>query len=222
METPAQFIDHTLLKPETTEGEVARLCEEAVEYSFASVCIPPCYVSSAARSLYGSDVAVGTVIGFPLGYESSAVKAWQAEQAFQAGARELDMVIRIGAVRDEAYDLLQADILGVVEATPGALVKVIIECCLLEDDQKKRMVDIVVAAGADYVKTSTGFAATGATLDDVRLLSSAAAGRIKVKAAGGIRDLTVFEAMCSAGADRIGTSAGVAIVDEWRRDVGLR
>lgn len=221
MISPAQFIDHTLLNPEATEADVGCLCEEAVEYGFASVCIPPRDVAFAAKALYGSEVAVGTVVGFPLGYESPAVKAFQTATAVSAGAREIDMVIDLGAARAERFDLVQADIEKVVAAAEGRPVKVIIECCLFSAALKQRLTEVVVVSRAAYVKTSTGFAAQGATLDDVALLVKSAAGRIAVKAAGGIRDWPACEAMLAAGAGRIGTSNGVAIVEQWQQQQGL-
>jgi deoxyribose-phosphate aldolase len=214
--SPAQFIDHTLLKPDATMAEVARLCEEAVEYGFASVCVPPRFVSQSHQALYGSDVVVGTVIGFPLGYELSNVKVFQAIAALDAGAKEIDMVIPLGAACEGRLDEVQADIAEVVAAAAGTIVKVIIECCLLTDTLKRQLVESTVAGGAHYVKTSTGFAAHGATCEDVALLTDAAAGRIKVKAAGGIKDWLSCRAMLEAGAQRIGSSAGVAIMEQWQ------
>ena len=214
--SPAQFIDHTLLRADTTETEVVQLCEAAVECGFASVCIPPCHVASAAQQLYGSEVAVGTVIGFPLGNQTTESKVFEVRQAIDLGADEIDMVIRLDAARAGDFDSVLEDILRVVNAADKAVVKVIIECCLFKEAQKRKLTEIVVRGGADYVKTSTGFAASGATIEDVGLLSETAAGRIRVKAAGGIRDWPTCQAMLKAGADRIGTSAGVAIVKQWR------
>ncbi len=213
---PALYIDHTLLKPETRMQEVTALCEEAVEYGFASVCIPPRFVRQAADLLYGSEVKTGTVVGFPLGYEMSTVKAVQADQAVQAGADELDMVIPLGAARDRDFSAVTEDVRAVVERAEGRTVKVILECCLFEAAIKQQLVEAVIAGGAQYVKSSTGFAASGATLEDIRLMTETAAGRIKVKAAGGIRDWSSCREFIRAGADRIGTSAGVAIMAQWR------
>lgn len=217
MPAPAHRIDHTLLKPDASVAQIRRLCEEAVEYGFASVCIPPVYVPLAAELLYGSEVATGTVVGFPLGYVPAQVKAYEAAAAVAAGAAEVDMVIHVGAALGGRFDAVEEDIRQVVSAAQGAAVKVIIECCLLGDAAKEALVECVVAGGAAYVKTSTGFAAGGATVADVRLLANAAAGRVRVKAAGGIRDWAACRAMLEAGADRIGSSVGVAIVEEWRR-----
>jgi len=215
---PAGAIDHTCLKSDATSAEIERLCEEAVEYGFASVCVPPRLVARAARTLYGSEVAVGTVVGFPLGYQLPAVKAFEAELAVRDGASEVDMVIALGAAREGLFDQVRDDIRAVVDAVPGALVKVILECCQFDDGVKRRLVESVAEAGGHYVKTSTGFAASGASLADVRLMVAAAAGRVKVKAAGGIRSWPDCRDLLAAGADRIGTSAGVAIIEAWRKD----
>jgi deoxyribose-phosphate aldolase len=218
--SPARRIDHTLLKAEATRADIAALCEEAVEYGFASVCIAPCYVAQASELLYGSDVAVCTVVGFPLGNQTTEVKVFEARQAVDSGADEVDMVIRVGAARAGDYDIVLNDIRSVVAAAGTAVVKVIVECCLFEDADKYKLAEVVAASGAGYVKTSTGFSASGATLEDVALLTKAVSRKIKVKAAGGIRDLVTCNAMVAAGADRIGTSAGVAIVDAWQKVLG--
>lgn len=215
--SPAVCIDHTLLKADATAAAVAQLCEEAVEYGFASVCVPPVFVPQATALLYGSEVAVGTVVGFPLGYETTRVKAFAAERAVAAGAREIDMVIDLGAAREGRFDRVLEDIQQVVAACGNAVVKVIIECCLFDQAAKQKLAETVALSGARYVKTSTGFAASGATAADVALLKAAADGRIRVKAAGGIRDWLSCQAMLAAGADRIGSSAGVEIVAQWRR-----
>jgi deoxyribose-phosphate aldolase len=217
---PAKFIDHTLLRADATEADIARLCEEAVEYGFASVCVPPCHVVQAARLLYGSEVAVGTVVGFPLGNQTTETKAFEARQAVELGATEVDMVIRIGSARAADFAAVLEDIRRVIAAAEPALVKVIIECCLFEDAVKRRLAEIIAASGAAYVKTSTGFAASGATVDDVRLLAAAVSARVKIKAAGGIRDWSTCRAMLAAGAERIGTSAGAAIMQQWHESTG--
>ena len=220
-ESPASRIDHTLLKADTRSSQVRHLCEEAVEYGFASVCIPPFYVPLAADVLYGSEVAVGTVVGFPLGYASSLVKAFEAQDAVRRGAAEIDMVIPVGAALEGRRDEVLQDIRQVVAAAEGARVKVILECCYLEDALKGELARLVVEAGAAYVKTSTGFGPGGATTADVALLAEAVAGRVGVKAAGGIRDWETCHRMLAAGATRIGTSAGVTIVEQWRRQRDL-
>ena len=221
MDSPAEFIDHTLLKADATNLEVAALCEEAVEYGFASVCVPPVFVAQASRLLYGSEVAVCSVVGFPLGSQTTEVKVFETHQAIASGADEIDMVIHLGAARVSDYAAVGDEIRKVIAASDNGLVKVIIECCLFDTAVKTKLVEVVVASGADYVKTSTGFADAGATLQDVRLLCRVAAGRIEVKAAGGIRDWQACESMLAAGASRIGTSAGVAIMQQWRNLAGL-
>lgn len=217
---PAAFIDHTRLDPLTTPDQVRQLCEEAVEHGFAAVCLPPVYVRLAAELLYGSEVAVATVIGFPLGYDAPAVKVAATREAVAAGATEIDLVIQQGLAAAGELQLVADEIRQVVAAAAGLPVKVIIECCRLDSEAMTRLTEQVVAAGAAYVKTSTGFAASGARLEDVRLLHQVTAGRIGVKAAGGIRDLVSCRAMLQAGATRIGTSAGVAIMQQWWQEQG--
>ena len=221
MNSPAKHIDHTLLKSDATALDIASLCEEAVELGFASVCVPPSYVRQASQLLYGSGVAVCTVVGFPLGYQTTETKVFEARQAVSAGASEIDMVINLGSVRNADFTAVGNDIHRVVAAAEDAVVKVIIECCLLNNSEKRKLVDVVVESGAGYIKTSTGFAASGATLEDVKLLAECSAGRIQVKAAGGVRDWASCRDMIAAGADRIGTSAGVVIMREWQEGVGL-
>lgn len=218
---PAEVIDHTLLRPTATPAEIAQLCEEAVEYGFVSVCVPPRFVRQVSEQLYGSGVLTGTVVGFPLGYASSETKVFETREACALGAREIDLVIPLGAALAGDLALVEAEIARVVVAAQAAPVKVILECCYLSDAQKSALAEVVVAAGAAYVKTSTGFGSGGATLEDVRLLRRVVGARAGVKAAGGIRDLQGFEAMRAAGASRIGTSAGVAIVQAWRQREGL-
>lgn len=193
------------------------LCEEAVEHGFASVCVPPRFVALAAERLYGSEVVAGTVVGFPLGYETTAVKVFQAQMAVRAGAGELDMVIPLGAARARSFAEVAEDVQAVVAAAAGVPVKVIIECCLFDAAVQRQLVEAVIAGGAAFVKTSTGYAASGATVADVANLVAAASGRIRVKAAGGIRDWPFCRELLAAGAARIGTSAGVAILEQWRR-----
>jgi deoxyribose-phosphate aldolase len=221
MNSPAKHIDHTLLKSDTSSADIANLCEEAVEHGFASVCVPPSYVSQANRLLYGSGVAVCTVIGFPLGYQSTDSKVFEARQAVSSGADEVDMVINLGWVRNSDFTAVGDEIRRVVAAVDDAVVKVIIECCLLNNDEKRKLVEIIAESGAGYVKTSTGFAASGATFEDVKLLAECGAGRIQVKAAGGVRNWASCRDMLLAGADRIGTSAGVVIMREWQKESGL-
>ena len=221
MNSPAKYIDHTLLRSDASAVDVALLCEEAVECGFASVCIPPCYVAQASKLLYGSEVAVGTVIGFPFGNQTTESKVFEARQAIDSGADEIDMVICLGAARAADFAGVLVDIRRVVAVSEGVVVKVIIECCLFDDEVKQRLTEIVAVSGANYVKTSTGFAASGATIEDVGLLSKVAAARVKVKAAGGIRDWATCQSMLAAGANRIGTSAGVVILQQWRESTGM-
>jgi len=221
MNSPAKHIDHTLLKSDATSADIASLCEEAVEHGFVSVCVPPCFVPQSRQLLYGSGVAVCTVVGFPLGYQTTESKVFEARQAVSAGATEVDMVINLGSVRNADFNAVGDDIRRVVAAVEDAVVKVIIECCLLDNAEKRKLVEIVVESGAGYIKTSTGFAASGATLEDVKLLAECSAGRIQVKAAGGVRDWASCRAMIAAGANRIGTSAGVVIMREWQEEEGV-
>ena len=211
----AKYIDHTLLKPDATEAQIEQLCAEAREYGFASVCVNSCYAARAAKLLAGSDVAVCCVIGFPLGAATTAAKAFEAADAVQNGATEIDMVINVGAAKDGRWDEVEADIAGVVAAIKGkALLKVIIETCLLTDGEKIGACRAAVRAGADFVKTSTGFSKAGATAADVALMREAVGPEIGVKAAGGIRTYQDAIAMIEAGASRIGASAGIAILAE--------
>lgn len=210
----ARVIDHTLLKPDAPEQAIRQLCAEAREYGFVSVCVLPCWVSLAAADLEDSGVLVGTVIGFPLGANTSATKAFEAEEAVRQGAAELDMVLALSALKSGAWNAVEADIAGVVAVARagGAEVKVIIECAYLNEAEKRQAAEIVAASGAAFVKTSTGFGPHGATVEDVRLLRTVVGERCGVKAAGGIRDLETALAMLAAGADRLGTSAGLALL----------
>lgn len=209
----ANKIDHTALKPDTSKQQITTLCQEAREHGFYSVCVNPTWVKEAAHLLAGSDVAVCTVIGFPLGASTSNVKALETKDAIDNGATEVDMVINIGALKDGNKELVKSDIQAVVEAAKGrALVKVIIETCLLTDEEKETACKLAVEAGTDYVKTSTGFSTGGATVEDIRLMRQTVGKDIGVKASGGVRDQETAEAMVQAGASRIGASASVAIV----------
>lgn len=209
-------IDHTLLKPDATVEQIDRLCAEAREHVFASVCVLPWYVERAADMLAESSVATCTVIGFPLGGTFTQTKVAEAILAMDRGATELDMVINISALKSGQVDVVEADIAAVVSAVHGrkGIVKVIVETCLLTDAEKIEMCRVVTRTRADYIKTSTGFSTGGATLDDVRLLRANVGVDVRVKASGGIRDRATAEAMIDAGASRLGTSAGVAIVRE--------
>ncbi|MBD3347749.1 MAG: deoxyribose-phosphate aldolase [Candidatus Eisenbacteria bacterium] len=207
------MIDHTALKPQTSREDIVSLCDEARRYSFASVCINPCYVSTCAQSLRLTPVKVCTVVGFPLGANRSDVKAFETRQAIADGAQEIDMVANIGALKSRDNDLVRSDISAVVEACRGiAVSKVIIEAALLTDEEKVVACELAKAAGADFVKTSTGFGPGGATAHDVRLMRAAVGEEMGVKAAGGIRDLETAREMIEAGATRSGASASVKIV----------
>ncbi|MCD8916212.1 deoxyribose-phosphate aldolase [Staphylococcus simulans] len=214
----AKYIDHTLLKPDTTVDQIDKLIDEAKEYKFKSVCINPTYVKHAAEALKDSDVLVCTVIGFPLGANTSEVKAFEVEDAVKNGADELDMVINIGALKDGRYDEVQKDIEAVVKAADGHTVKVIIETVLLTEEEKRKASELSKAAGADFVKTSTGFAGGGATVEDVKLMKEVVGDDLEVKASGGVRNLEDFKAMLDAGATRVGASAGVQIIQGLESD----
>lgn len=213
----AKFIDHTLLKPEATFDQVTHLCNEAREYGFASVCVNPCFVSHCATLLKGTAVKVCTVIGFPLGANATATKAFEARQAIGDGATEIDMVINVGALKSVRDDLVYEDIRAVVEAAEegGAICKVILETSILNDDEKVRACQASRRAKAHFVKTATGFGPGGATVEDVTLMRNSISGTdMGVKASGGVRNLQDAQRMIDAGATRIGASAGVRIVKE--------
>jgi len=214
--SPAPFIDHTLLKAETTSAQIERLCEEAVEWGFAAVCVPPCHVGQSSRLLYGSGVAVATVVGFPFGYAETQVKRFEAGRAIDLGAEEIDMVIAIGYACAGEWRAVEADIREVVRAAEGRPVKAILECSALGGDTLSRAALVALDAGVAFLKTSTGFGVHGARAEDVRLLHQLAAGRASIKASGGIRDLETCRAMLAAGAARIGTSSGVEIMRQWQ------
>lgn len=208
-----KYIDHTLLKPDASQEQIETLIEEAKKYDFASVCVNPTWVNFAAQSLKGTDVKVCTVIGFPLGANTPELKAFETSYAIQNGANEVDMVINIGALKSRNFDLVERDIRAVVEAAKGTLVKVIIETCLLTDDEKVKACQIAQKAGADFVKTSTGFSTGGATVADVALMRKTVGPDMGVKASGGARSYEDALAFIKAGATRIGASSGVAIME---------
>ncbi|MCP8616909.1 deoxyribose-phosphate aldolase [Salirhabdus salicampi] len=209
----AKYIDHTLLKPNTTANQIFELCEEAREYGFASVCVNPHWVRYCYESLKETDVKVCTVIGFPLGATTTEVKSFETRLTIEQGAEEVDMVINVGALKSGDHDVVQQDIQAVVDAANGkALVKVIIETSLLTDDEKRTACQLAKAAGADFVKTSTGFSGGGATVEDITLMRQTVGPEMGVKASGGVRNQADAEAMIEAGATRIGASAGVDIV----------
>lgn len=210
----AKVIDHTILKADTSEEKVNQICKEALENHFASVCINPCNVSLAAKILEGSDVKVCTVIGFPLGANTTAVKAFETEDAIKNGAQEVDMVINIGKLKDKNYEYVKDDIKAVVNAAKGkALTKVIIETCLLTDEEKVIACNLSKEAGADFVKTSTGFSTGGAKAEDIKLMRETVGPNIGVKASGGIHDYAGAKALIEAGASRIGASSSIAICE---------
>lgn len=210
------LIDHTVLRPDATKADVLRLCREARDCGFTVIFVPPCYVDEAVEAVAGTTIRVGIPIGFPLGGHSTKTKVAEAIEAVAHGAAVLDMVLNVGRLKSGAHDSVRADIAEVVNATPGVEHKVILETCYLTQEEKRTACHLVIEAGADYVKTSTGFGPAGATVEDVILLKDTVAGRAKVKASGGIRDWKTTLAMLEAGADRIGTSASLKIFDEWR------
>lgn len=219
MMTPLAFaalFDHTLLKPEATVAQVARLCDEAREHRFATVCVNPWQLGAAARRLEGSGVLPITVVGFPLGANLTSVKVFETKLALDDGAREVDMVINVGALKSGDEATVRRDIAAVVEAARGAPVKVIVETALLSPEEIFALTQWCVEAGAAFIKTSTGFAARGASVEDVATMARAGGGRIKIKASGGIRSLEQALALVEAGADRLGASASVAILEAFR------
>ena len=205
--------DHTLLRPDATAGEIAQLCDEGIRYGVASVCIPPCHVAGAKRYV-GDRLKICTVIGFPNGYSSPRTKAFETQEAVRAGADEIDMVINLAMVKDCAWESLLEEIQGVRAFTQGKILKVIIETCLLTEEEKRMLCSIVSASGADYIKTSTGFSTGGATREDVALLRACCEEHVKVKASGGIRTLQDAEDLIALGADRLGTSRIVKLAAE--------
>ena len=209
-----KYIDHTLLKPEATKEQITKLCQEARQYDFASVCVNTCYVPLAKQLLAGSDVKVCCVVGFPLGAMDTVSKAFEAKTAVENGAQEVDMVINIGALKDKDYDYVTKDIAAVVEASKPAIVKVIIEACLLTDEEKVEACKCSMNAKAEFVKTSTGFSTHGATPEDIALMKKTVGDVCKVKAAGGVRSYDDAMKMIEAGADRLGCSAGIKVMEE--------
>lgn len=211
MENIAKYIDHTLLKPFAKQSDIKRLCEEAVKYGFASVCVHPCHVEFAKAFLNGTAVKTATVAGFPLGANTSKAKAFEVENAVSLGADEIDMVINIGALKDKRYDMLLCDIKEAVAAAKGKIVKAIIETYYLTDEEKAYATRISCQAGVHFVKTCTGFNEGVATLDDIKIIRENLLGKVNIKASGGIRTYKEAAAFIAAGAKRIGTSAGIAI-----------
>lgn len=208
----SKYIDHTQLKQNATKEDIIKLCNEAKEYDFMTVCINPCWLPLATKLLQGSDVKPCVVIGFPLGAMTTESKVFEARDAVLKGAEEVDMVINIGKLKDGDYEYVKEEIRQIKEAIQDKLLKVIIECCLLTDEEKVLACKASVEAGAEYVKTSTGFSTSGATVEDVKLMKETVGDQAKVKAAGGIRTKEDFEKMIEAGAERIGTSSGCSLV----------
>lgn len=212
VENIAKYIDHTILKAAATEAEVRKYCAEAKEHGFHSVCVNSCYAPLVSRELSGSGVTTCCVVGFPLGAMLTSAKAFEAKAAVEAGAGEIDMVIHVGALKDRKDDLVREDIRAVVEAAKPALVKVIIETCLLTEEEKVRACRLSEEAGAAFVKTSTGFSTAGAKTEDVRLMKKTVGDRLKVKASGGIHTPAFARELIEAGADRLGVSAGMQVL----------
>jgi len=210
----ASLIDHTLLKPDATEDQIKQLCEEAKKYRFASVCVNPCWVKYCKSLLQDTSVKVCTVIGFPLGATTTATKVFETAEAIEQGADEIDMVINIGFLKSRDYERVKDEMKQVVDAASNRIVKVIIETCLLTDEEKVKACQLAVEAGAAFVKTSTGFSSGGATVEDVALMRKTVGEQMGVKASGGIRNLSDMIKMMEAGANRIGTSSGVKIIEE--------
>ena len=216
----ASYIDHTLLKPDATGEQIDQLCAEAREYGFASVCVNPYYVARCVKNLKGTDVKVCTVVGFPLGATTMETKVFETLQAVASGAQEIDMVMNVCAMKSGHTKAIEQEIQALAAAVEDkAILKVIIETCLLTDEEKTQACRIARRSGAHFVKTSTGFSTGGATVEDVALMKKAAGANVKVKASGGIRDYATAKAMIEAGADRIGASAGVSIVKEEQEAV---
>lgn len=217
MDNISNMIDHTLLKASATQEDIKRICDEAKEYGFASVCVNSCYAKLVSQELDGCGVKTCCVVGFPLGAMSTRAKAYEAECAVQDGAQEIDMVINVGALKEGNDTYAEEDIRAVVEAAKPAIVKVIIETCLLTDEEKIAMCKAVTEAGADYIKTSTGFSTAGATFDDVTLFAKHVGPDVKIKAAGGISSIDDAKHFLELGADRLGTSRIVKIVKEMEQ-----
>ena len=205
-------VDHTLLAPTATWQEIEKLCKEAVQFSTASVCIPPCYISRVKQA-FGDQLTICTVIGFPLGYSVTSAKVAETQQAIADGAKEIDMVINISDLKNHDYKKVQEEIEAIRTAAQGDILKVIIETCYLTEEEKIEMCRAVTAARADYIKTSTGFGTAGATLADIRLFREHIGTNVKIKAAGGIRSIADMEAFLEAGADRLGTSSAIKLIE---------
>lgn len=207
-----KYIDHTILKATASVEDIKKLCEEAKEYNFYSVCVNGCYVKDAKKYLEGSDVKVAAVVGFPLGAMTTAAKVFEAREAVENGASEIDMVINVAKLKDGEYAYVEEEIREIKEAIGDNLLKVIIETCYLTDEEKVKACELSLAAKAEYVKTSTGFGTGGATFEDVKLMKSVVGNSAKVKASGGVKDKETAEKYIELGAERLGTSSGIAII----------
>lgn len=205
-------IDHTQLKPDAGWKEIDQLCREAVKYGAASVCIPPCYIERVKEE-FGTQIQICTVIGFPLGYATKETKVFEAADAMNKGAAEIDMVINISDVKNKEFDRVQEEIYAVRKAVSGCVLKVIIETCYLSEEEKKELCRIITETGADFIKTSTGFGTAGATMDDIRLFKKYIGERVRIKAAGGIKTREALEGYLAEGCSRIGTSSAVALLE---------
>ena len=214
MNSIARLIDHTLLKPDMTVTDIEKLCSEAGEHGFHSVCVPPCYIKYSRKALFETHVKIATVIGFPFGYSLSRVKIYEAIEAAMNGADELDIVLNISLIRSGKWDAVEEEISDIISATHSVVHKIIIEACYLTEDEKKKACQVVMNSGAAYIKTSTGFGKEGARIEDIELIKSVTGNRIGIKAAGGIKSLDDVKAFVNAGASRIGTSSGVGIMKE--------
>ena len=207
-----KYIDHTILKATASSTDVQKLCEEAIEHKFYSVCVNGCYVADAKHLLQGTDVKVAAVVGFPLGAMTTAAKVFEAKEAVENGASEIDMVINIAKLKDEEFEFVENEIRQIKEAIGDNVLKVIIETCYLTDEEKVKACELSLAAKADFVKTSTGFGTGGATYEDVKLMKSVVGNNAKVKASGGVRDKETAQKYVDLGAERLGTSSGIEIV----------
>lgn len=214
----SKYIDHTILSPDATKQEVTKMCDEAKKYEFKSVCVNSSYVEYVKQELENSNILVCSVVGFPLGSVVTEVKSYETQLAVEQGANEIDMVINISKLKDKEYEYVLNDIKSVVKSADGKTVKVIIETCLLEDKEKIKACELAMEAGADFVKTSTGFSTGGATIKDVKLMKNTVGDNLGVKASGGIKNLHDAKNMIDAGASRIGASSGVKIVSEEKKD----
>lgn len=208
----SRYIDHTLLRATATEAEIIKLCQEAVAYNFYAVCVNGCYVRRSAQELSGTNVSIASVVGFPLGAMVSAIKIREAISAIELGAHEVDMVFNIGYLKAQQYTLVEKEISDIKKAIGNSILKVIIETCYLSNEEKKIAIEIVGHAGADFIKTSTGFGTGGATVEDITLMKALKKESLKIKASGSIRDVSTALELIAAGSDRLGTSSGIAIV----------